>query len=179
MGRPKKQPEEIKTRCEIPGCGAPAPQKYPKSPQRLNEYIWLCDEHAREHNKAWNYFDGMSAEEIEAFMKDAVTGHRPTWMMSDKVKVSKDQIFEALHNMFSSDFEKPKAARKKALMTKKEMKAFDVLELEYDFDKSKIKAHYKSLVKKYHPDVNKEKRAEEKFKKITQAFDYLKGKYKL
>ena len=30
-------------------------------------------------NASYNYFDGMSNADIEAYQKDSVTGHRPTW----------------------------------------------------------------------------------------------------
>ena len=33
----------------------------------------------RQYNASYNYFDGMSDAEVEAFQKDALTGHRPTW----------------------------------------------------------------------------------------------------
>lgn len=36
-----------------------------------------------------------------------------------------------------------------------------------------IKASYRALAKKYHPDVNSSAEASETFKKLTDAFDYL------
>ncbi len=33
----------------------------------------------REYNASYNYFDGMSDEQVSDFQKDAMTGHRPTW----------------------------------------------------------------------------------------------------
>lgn len=37
-----------------------------------------------------------------------------------------------------------------------------------------LKKAYRRLVKRYHPDVNKTKEAEEKFKEISNAYDFLK-----
>lgn len=37
-----------------------------------------------------------------------------------------------------------------------------------------LKKAYRHLVRKYHPDVNKTKEAEEKFKEISNAYDFLK-----
>jgi hypothetical protein len=38
-------------------------------------------EHAREYNKGYNYFSGLSDGEIARYQKEALTGHRPTWGM--------------------------------------------------------------------------------------------------
>jgi DnaJ-class molecular chaperone len=56
-----------------------------------------------------------------------------------------------------------------------EINALAVLDLEPPVDFDKIKARYKQLVKKHHPDVNGGDRdAEEKFKAINQAYSVLK-----
>ncbi|MFM1515713.1 DnaJ domain-containing protein [Helcococcus ovis] len=51
--------------------------------------------------------------------------------------------------------------------------ACDVLGVSYNSDYSEIKSVYRKLAKKYHPDLSKEKNAEEMFKKINNAFDFL------
>ena len=45
---------------------------------RASIYL-LCLDHVREFNASYNYFAGMSNADIEAYQKDSVTGHRPTW----------------------------------------------------------------------------------------------------
>ena len=39
----------------------------------------FCLDHVRQFNASYNYFDGMSNAEVEAYQKDSVIGHRPTW----------------------------------------------------------------------------------------------------
>lgn len=51
--------------------------------------------------------------------------------------------------------------------------ACDVLGVPYSADYPTIKSAYRQLAKKYHPDLSKEKNAEEMFKKINNAFDLL------
>ncbi len=56
---------------------------------------------------------------------------------------------------------------------------YDILELNEDSDKKEIKKAYRKLSKKYHPDLNpNNKEAEEKFKKIVEAYEILTGKQK-
>src|SRR3982750_631358 len=65
--------------CHVPGCTQPGEYKAPVSKDDLSTYTWFCLEHIREHNQRWDYFAGMDRDEIEDFLKDSVTGHRPTW----------------------------------------------------------------------------------------------------
>ncbi len=50
---------------------------------------------------------------------------------------------------------------------------YEVLGLKKSASKDEIKSAYRKLAKKYHPDINKEKDAEEKFKEIQEAYDIL------
>lgn len=52
---------------------------------------------------------------------------------------------------------------------------YEILGVEKDASPSEIKTAYKSLALKYHPDKNKnDKEAQDKFMKITQAYEVLK-----
>lgn len=55
---------------------------------------------------------------------------------------------------------------------------YDVLGVSKDASEEEIKKAYRTLAKKYHPDINKEPDAEEKFKEIQQAYDVLGNKEK-
>jgi len=50
---------------------------------------------------------------------------------------------------------------------------YQILGVNENADQESIKKSYRSLAKKYHPDKNKEPGAEEKFKKITEAYENL------
>ena len=50
---------------------------------------------------------------------------------------------------------------------------YEILEVSKDATQDEIKKAYKKLAKKFHPDINKESGAEEKFKKINEAYEVL------
>ena len=50
---------------------------------------------------------------------------------------------------------------------------YDVLGVSRDASDSEIKKAYRKLSKKYHPDINKEAGAEDKFKEIAEAYEIL------
>ncbi len=55
---------------------------------------------------------------------------------------------------------------------------YEILGVKRDADAAAIKSAYRKLARKYHPDVNKTKEAEEKFKDINEAYEVLSDKAK-
>ena len=71
-------------KCDKPGCTRAGTCRAPKN-RELKDYWWFCKEHAAEYNKNWNYYAGMTPDEIEADwetqtfgapLKDKKTGGR-------------------------------------------------------------------------------------------------------
>lgn len=52
---------------------------------------------------------------------------------------------------------------------------YKILNVNRDATLEQIKKQYRILARKYHPDVSKEKNAEEKFKEVREAYDVLKN----
>ncbi len=50
---------------------------------------------------------------------------------------------------------------------------YDTLEVSSNASADEIKKAYRKLARKYHPDISKEKKAEEKFKEINAAYEIL------
>ena len=55
---------------------------------------------------------------------------------------------------------------------------YKALGVKKDASKQDIKRAYRTLARKYHPDVSKESDAEVKFKEIGEAYDVLKDSEK-
>ena len=55
---------------------------------------------------------------------------------------------------------------------------YETLEISENASEAEIKKAYRKLARKYHPDVNKEASAEEKFKEINSAYEILSDKEK-
>ncbi|HEX6612957.1 MAG TPA: DnaJ C-terminal domain-containing protein [Rhodanobacteraceae bacterium] len=55
---------------------------------------------------------------------------------------------------------------------------YETLGVKPDANEAQIKAAYRKLARKYHPDVSKEAGAEEKFKSVNEAYEVLRDKEK-
>jgi len=162
--------------CEWENCKEFGKFKAPLERDNSKNYKWLCEEHIKLFNKNWNYFEGMSQNEIEFFLKSDLTWHRPTQKFG-----SSDNFFNILWNNALSDkfnFFKEKGAinnLNNAKLSERDKDAFRVLGLDFSSDLTIIQKKFKTLVKKFHPDRNSgNKEFEDKLKKITLAYSHLK-----
>ena len=168
----------MKNICEWNKCREAGKFKAPAEKDNSKNFKWLCEEHIKLFNKSWNYFDGMSQEEIEKFVKSDITWHRPTQKFG-----SADNFFNILWNNALSD--KFKIFRERGngssnidvykKLCEKDKDAFRIMGLEFNADWTTIQKKFKSLVKKFHPDKHSgDKQYEDKLKKITLAYSHLK-----
>ncbi len=123
----------------------------------------------------------MSDDAVMKYQKDALTGHRPTWKMGTGNHPGPELGVDAGRDPFNvfrefgsrakaAPAEPPRAVRNA------ERKALHELGLEVGADKTEIKARFKILVKRHHPDANGGDRAmEDKLREIIQAYNYLKS----
>ena len=162
--------------CEWKNCKESGKFKAPLEKDNSKNYKWLCAEHIKLFNKNWNYFEGMSQNEIENFVKSDVTWHRPTQQFG-----SSDNFFNILWNNALSDkfnfFDNDKKIKdiNSRKLSPKDMDAFKIMELELSARWPIVQKKFKTLVKKYHPDRNSgNKQFEDKLKKITLAYSHLK-----
>ena len=171
--------------CDRPGCTAAGEFRAPKGRNREGQYFCFCLDHVREYNQSYNYFNGMSDDDVQRYQKDATVGHRPTWTMGVKrgekgyreEGVDPDSFVDPLGVMRA----RAAAARNRA-RTEPERprhgvavtKALATMDLDETADPAAIRARYKELVKRLHPDANGGDRSrEEKLREIIQAYKQL------
>lgn len=163
-------------RCDMPGCEAHGEYRAPQD-RSLSEYYNFCLEHVREYNAAWNFFEGMSEQEIQDAAVNSLYGDRPTWRFDMEGMAAETLRRKAWQTYHYTDQEPPRAAPESKYQTP-EMAALAVLELEPPVTLSDIKLRYKMLAKKYHPDLNKgSKESEELLKSVNMAYTILKIAY--
>lgn len=177
--RAKKREPETRM-CEAPDCIGPGNCRVPKSPRNLSEYYWYCSVHARLHNEAWDYFKGMDDDAIQRFREDALTGHRPTWQLGKraaKARMGQTPLggVQDSHAVLGEDGE-PQVRRPERQLTRLQIMAFDTMQLAHNATLIEIKARYKELVKRFHPDANGGDRgAEERLKQVIRAYGVIKA----
>lgn len=163
--------------CEWPGCDDTGEHRAPRSRSELNSYRWFCLDHAREYNRAWNYYEGMTDDEVEADVRRDTTWHRPSWPLGSAgyaytVDVEGWLKDFGLIGKGGNDDTTRRAAQR--FTETPETEAMRVLDLEPPLDEQSLKARYKELVKLHHPDANGgDKNAEERFKEIAIAYQIL------
>jgi DnaJ domain len=175
-----KPEEEVRPpalrRCARPECESEGTHRVPKARDKLNEHLWFCLEHARAHNESWDFFAGMNEAQIEAFRTEALTGHRPTWPLGKRAARAhvERSHFEDGFSVFVdvAEREKPRAPERR--LTRPQLQALELLNLDASATLHEIKARYKELVKRFHPDANGGDRgAEERLKQVIKAYGVL------
>ena len=167
--------------CAAMGCQEKGQYPAPKSRDDLREYQWFCLDHVREFNSSWNFLDGMNAAQIEEFIRASTVGERPTRPLSGEQAKAYEAILRTrIFKEFGAGGVPTPDADTAALLagfSHEEIKACRVLTLNPTRDFKMIKARYRQLVKKLHPDVNDQNvvAQEEKLKVINQAYTVLKS----
>jgi len=167
--------------CDHPSCDRAGEHRAPISPQRLREYYWFCLDHVREYNAAWNFCSGMSMEEIDEAVRDDVVWGRPTWPMGlmRSGRGANPEDFDDPIGVFEAGEESAERARReraqRAAMRGPNGRHYRILQLKPPVSLTALKARYKELAKRLHPDLNGgDKDAEERLKEINEAYAALK-----
>ena len=170
--------------CDKDKCKNIGEFKAPQSRSELNKYYFFCLTHIKEYNKSWDFYKGLSVDQIELSMRKDTVWDRPSWPLKGNPAKVMNQLNEFLSNDYSL-FEKDKEIRdflkNKTIdesLTNDEHKSLKILKLNMPITVEEIKKKYKKLVKIFHPDVNTNiKTAESKFKEITEAYRILLKKF--
>jgi hypothetical protein len=153
------------------------------SPNGPGDYQLLCLDHVREFNARYDYYEGMSAEEIaeaqspmnfwpsetRAFRATADVDIPPKW--SDF-----NDPLDAISTRFKSEIKArvPSQSANGHFWSADEHKALKTLGLEYDVNPKSLRTRYSNLVRKYHPDKNGGDRSfEKKLHSVVAAYQLL------
>jgi hypothetical protein len=168
--------------CAVPGCCNAGEFKAPLSAPSFDgpgEWQWLCLEHVREHNARYNYFAGMSTEEIEAAQSPIAGWERATRAFTaaggDPAPAWSDfrDPLDAISGRFGARRQAANTAP--ARFTPAEHRALHILGLGDDTDMHAVRKRYSELVRRYHPDRNGgDRRHEAKLGQVLDAWQVLK-----
>lgn len=164
-------------RCDWPGCQEDAEHRAPRSRRELKSYHWFCLDHVRAYNKSWNYYKDMTLDEVEDDLRRDKVGRRPTWPFgAAKLAYPFDaeaafNDFSVFQNQTSGHNQTSRSGNGRRTAAEKAMAVLDLLP---PVTVRAVKARYKELVKRHHPDANGgNKASEEKFKQINQAYETI------
>ncbi|MCL1785827.1 MAG: J domain-containing protein [Alphaproteobacteria bacterium] len=164
-------------KCDFNNCDKAGVCRAPKT-RDLKEYYFFCKEHAAEYNKNWNFYQGMSNDEIEAEWERQVFGAP----LKDKAQASAETtdyinfLNDFIHGRGNFD-RMPKKPRPTGAITA----ALKTLELPPTATLKDVRAAYRRLAKLYHPDTAKKlnaKSAAEKFAGLSAAYKTLEKHFK-
>jgi hypothetical protein len=174
--------------CAHPGCAAPGEFRAPAGDGKRpgfdgpGDWRWLCLDHVREFNSSYNYFNGMSPDEIEAAhtpyggwdretraFSAAGGGLPPRWAdFTDPL--------DAIGARFRRDTtDRPRKDGRE--LSPADRKYLRVLDLGPDADRRALRQRYLDLVRRYHPDKNGGDRSHEKaLQAVIEAYTQLKSR---
>jgi hypothetical protein len=175
---------KAETPCAVPGCDEPgefrAPNPAGRGPDRNGpgDWQWLCLDHVRAFNATYNYFDGMTPEEIQAAQSPfggwqsatsafAYGGAPPPPRWAD---------FRDPLDAIEARFARPAERSDGRQLSSADRRALAVLGLDVDSDRRALRRRYTELVRRYHPDRNGGDRNHEKaLQDVIAAYTQLKS----
>ncbi|MDZ4139206.1 MAG: DnaJ domain-containing protein [Erythrobacter sp.] len=180
--------ERAQEQCEAPGCREAgefrAPGRRPNGFDGPGEWRWFCLDHVREFNAGYDWFDGMSAEEIIAaqspiagwrtesrtFRPDAGVDGVPRWAdYADPL-----DAIAARARGIRSRAEREGQMAASGRFSREEAQALESMGLGSDTDRTRLRRRYSELVRRYHPDRNGgDRRHEARLNAVVDAYQLL------
>ena len=178
QGRLHGRVEGARAQCAVAGCAQPGEFKAPLQPADFDgpgTWRFLCLDHVREHNAKYNFFNGMSPEEITRAQsliggwdrpsrRFAASGADPPPRWSDFA-----DPLDAIATRFGRV-----GGRQPSRFSRGEQRALSVLGLGEDADRHSVRRRYSALVRRYHPDKNGGDRGHEgRLGEVIEAYQLL------
>lgn len=181
--------DETGRECEADGCREPGEFRAPGSRAAgfdgPGDWRWFCLDHVREFNSEYDWFRGMSVDEIlaaqspihgwqtetRAFRADAGTDGVPRWAdFHDPL----DAISARAGDIRARAAGRPAQEGSWARFTAREREALGVMGLDSQADRQRLRRRYSELVRRYHPDRNGGDRSYEgRLQRVVEAYQLL------
>ena len=181
--------DETGRECEAEGCDEPGEFRAPGSRSAgfdgPGDWRWYCLEHVREFNSAYDWFAGMSADEIlaaqspiagwrtetRAFRADAGVDGMPRWAdFHDPL----DAIGSRAAHIRARAAGRQAFDRSWSRFSASEREALGVMGLDPQTDRARLRRRYSELVRRYHPDRNGGDRSHERrLQRVVEAYQLL------
>ena len=169
--------------CSAAGCDeagefrAPGPR--PSGFDGPGDYRWFCLDHVRAFNAGYDFFDGMSTEEILEAQSPIHGWERSTRAFNptggvDSVPRWADfaDPLEAIGGR--ARMRRPAERKDGRAIGGEERRALDTLGLPLDADRKALRSRYSELVRRYHPDRNGGDRSfEVRLQAVVEAYQLL------
>lgn len=173
--------------CAWPGCAARGEFRAPPAGGPCSDFdgpgAWrfLCLDHVRAFNDGYNYFSGMSAEEIEAAQTPYGGWERQTRAFASaggspppKWADFTDPL-DAIGARFRRAAERARTDGRE--LSETDRRSLKLLGLDKDADRRALRQRYAALLRRYHPDHNGGDRSHEKaLRAVIQAYTQLKSR---
>ena len=170
--------------CSAPGCTeagefrAPAEEGPRSGYNGPGEWRFLCLDHVREFNARYNFFNGMTAEEITAQQRPYAGWERETRAFSPGAAGMPRwaDFLDPLDAIQARYGTGRNAARKDGKpLSDADRRALRVMGLDPEVDRRALRQRYSELVRRYHPDRNGGDRTyEQKLQEVIEAYTLLK-----
>ena len=170
--------EGARAHCAVPGCPAPGEFKAPLQPANFDgpgAWRFLCLDHVREHNAKYNFFEGMSPEEITEAQSPLAGWDRPSrkFAANGADPPPRWSDFADPLDAIGTRFGRARDSQA-ARFSKAERRALGVLGLGEDADMHSLRKRYSNLVRRFHPDKNGGDRSDEgKLGEVIEAYQLL------
>ena len=169
--------------CAEPGCAAPGEFRAPGALRPgfdgPGDWRWFCLDHVRAFNSGYNYFDGMTADEISAAQNPYGGWDRETRAFAaNGSPAPRWADFADPLDAIGARFQPQRRARKDGReLSEADRGRLAILGLDLDADRRALRLRYAELVRLYHPDRNGGDRSHEKaLQAVIEAYTALKGR---
>ena len=169
--------------CGSPGCNEAGEFRAPgiraSGFDGPGDYRWFCLDHVRAFNAGYDYFAGMSSEEIYAAQSPLHGWETETRAFSPSAGIDAPPRWADFADPLEAisvraRMRTPGMRKDGRMVTPEERRALEALGLPIDADRRALRERYSELVRRYHPDRNGGDRSHEaRLQGVVEAYQLL------